>query len=137
MIYAILILVYLLGMASMFYHSMAIDELTMIRHGRLGKFSKFTSYLVLCAFWPVTTWVQMFFRWLQVRDEAKLDRSAWLFCSECFVKWRPTAYGPPTPDDCICPVCEVSTNVQQVMDRYSKITRFEDGVQKRPWKERR
>lgn len=50
MLYGILVLVYLLGLSRMFYHSMAIDELTMIRHGHLGKFNRFTSYLILCAF---------------------------------------------------------------------------------------
>lgn len=29
----------------------------------------------------------------------------WLYCEMCLVKWRPTAYGPPWPDDKFCPKC--------------------------------
>ena len=34
------------------------------------------------------------------------DKSLWLACHKCKVKWRPTAYGRPAPDDMFCPVCK-------------------------------
>ncbi len=69
--YAILTLVYLLGIARMFYQAMAIDTWNIARHGHLGKLTKFRYYLILCVFWPITMWVQMYFRWLDVRDMTK------------------------------------------------------------------
>lgn len=71
MLYIILVFTYLIGMSDIFYRAMELDESTMREHGHLGKFHGFTSYLILCALWPVTMWVQMYFRWLQVRDISK------------------------------------------------------------------
>ena len=39
-------------------------------------------------------------------SELKRDTSLWMACHKCKVKWRPTAYGWPTPDDASCPVCK-------------------------------
>lgn len=71
------------------------------------------------------------------RPRKKLDRSAWMYCSKCIVKWRPTAYGPPAPEDYYCPVCEERSNVKLLFGFLIKeVTRFEDGVRKQPPPER-
>ena len=46
------------------------------------------------------------------RRSKKVDRSFWMYCSNCIVKWRPTAYGPPAPDDYYCPRCTSNTYVK-------------------------
>jgi len=52
--------------------------------------------------------------WLMrlIRSRKKLDRSFWMYCRKCDLKWRPTAYGPPAPDDYYCPRCTSSTHVR-------------------------
>ena len=42
----------------------------------------------------------------------KPDYSFWMYCKKCNVKWRPTAYGPPAPDDYYCPKCASNTHVK-------------------------
>lgn len=48
--------------------------------------------------------------WLLLRRQRKkVDRSFWVICDNCEAKWRPTAYGPITPDDRYCPICHLAT----------------------------
>jgi len=69
-------------------------------------------------------------------EKSRYDRSLWMWCEECNVKWRPTAYGPPAPDDRYCPLCEETTNVRTLIDLCNKVPRFENGVRKQPPTER-
>ncbi len=71
MTYVLIGLVYMIGLSIMFYQAMALDEMTMLNHGRLGGLTKYRYYLILCGFWPVTMWIQMYFRWLVVRDTSQ------------------------------------------------------------------
>lgn len=59
-----------------------------------------------------------FFRWWD--SKSRLDYSAWMVCHTCKVKWRPTAYGPVTPDDWYCLHCGENTNVKVLTDKYHK-----------------
>ena len=77
----------------------------------------------------------VFYLWLKVerRFWKKPDRSFWMYCSKCIVKWRPTPYGPPAPDDYYCPVCKERENVKWLAGfTLTEVTRFEDGVRKQP-----
>jgi len=60
----------------------------------------------------------------------KLDRSAWMFCKRCNVKWRPTAYGPATPDDYFCPECGRDGEVRVIQDIRQVIRRKEQPPKK-------
>ena len=60
-----------------------------------------------------------------IRSRKKLDRSFWMYCSRCVVKWRPTAYGPPAPDDYFCPECGKDGGVRPIQDIRQVIRRKE------------
>ncbi len=58
------------------------------------------------------------------RTEKKLDRSIWIFCGECNVKWRPTVCESPTPSDYCCPKCGNTINTFQSTDEYNRMPIF-------------
>lgn len=63
-----------------------------------------------------------------LKRKRRLDYSAWMVCDKCVTKWRPTAYGPPTPDDYYCPVCKETTYAHFAMDPHRKIAQFTEGL---------
>jgi len=127
MTYIILVLVYLIGGAGTFARASASDaalrrRLTK-RVGPLPPVPKFSSYLFCYGLlWPLTVWFVAYNIWQE--GNKQLDRSAWMFCGECNIKWRPTGYGPPAPDDRICPQCASAINVQQITDNYDRIPKY-------------
>lgn len=76
---------------------------------------------IFCAACACSYW------WLFLIRKRKPDRSFWMICSKCIVKWRPGAYGPPAPDDFYCPVCNETGDVHPGMDPHRKIARFTEG----------
>ena len=84
--------------------------------------------IVLCfglAFCTVSACMYWYLYLVRLRHGRKgLDHSFWMFCGECNIKWRPTGYGPPAPDDRICPQCNSVINVQQITDNYDRIPKY-------------
>lgn len=68
MYYVILLLVYLSGLIQVFYCSIGLDERVVIQHGPQGKPIPFWGYLAISVVWPVTLWICLYLRWLEIRD---------------------------------------------------------------------
>lgn len=71
----------------------------------------------------VISWAYWFH--LHKRNKGGGDVSFWMYCYRCGVKWRPTPYGPPAPDDFYCVVCNENDCTQWIRDRYSQIKEFQ------------
>lgn len=63
--------------------------------------------------------------YLHKQNRGRGDISFWMYCYRCGVKWRPTPYGPPAPDDYYCVVCNKTDCVQWIRDRYGRIKEFQ------------